>query len=245
MGNKTYILLDHEPWTKRRKELFYDLFFNAGLDLVVLDLSQWLHPNIHNPDEITEAPYLHKITSKFEFNNYLNTQSSENTIIIEEVFRNWDNRKVFKILNNLGFKTVKIELYGNTLLRQTFQDKWLNLRIKDIPRILKGKINAFKLKIYNLVYNIPNSAQLIFSSNSTLPHTHHFNHPDYEVLKFDNVPQIVKDNYIVFCDIFFPYHTDLKYFYKIKHLPNGEKYQQIICNYFDFLEKKWVIRHFE
>lgn len=236
---KKFILIDHEPWTLRRKQLFYDLFEKAGIPLFVWDLSQWLYPGLSNPDELTDTDYLTKVYSHAQFVDLLEKEASQDTVIVEEVFRHkWNNRHVFKELSKRNFTTIKIELYGNTILKNRTLNKILSIPISSYPKKIKSKIESSALTIYNKINKIK-SPDLTFSSNSVLPLTYHINHPDYEDFKFKEHKQLIDGKYIIFCDIFFPYHSDLKFFHGMKRLPDGEKYHAIMTEYFDFLEHKY------
>lgn len=236
---KKFILIDHEPWTVRRKELFYDLFEKAGLDLEVWDMSQVIFPGISNSDQIKEAPYLKKIESEEEFISKLNQEDITNIVIIVEIFRNWKNRRIFKILSDRKVKTVKIELYGNTVIPQPFISKLSYIRIQDICRIIKNKYEILKLKLYNRLNNVNSNADIILSSSAYFKRDFCFNHPDYEKFMFEDEEPFIEGNYIVFCDVYFPFHSEMKYLKKIKKIPDGAHYQFLMRKYFDYLEKKY------
>lgn len=235
---KKFILLDHEPWTIRRKQLFYDLFAKAGIKLHVWDLSQWLYPGLSNPDELENTEYLTKVTDENEFVKLLNKETPEKIIFVEEVFRSWANRRIFKHISDLGFDTIKIELYGNTELRQSLIHKIKFINLKNLPKILKWRICAIETKLYNKINKIKQPVRL-FSSNGNRYRTDAINHPDYESYKFRNHENIIEGDYIVFCDNYFPFHSDLTHFYKFKRLPDGKKYQKTMTRYFDYLEERY------
>lgn len=234
---KNFILIDHEPWTVRRKQLFYDLFEKANIPLKVWDLSQWLYPGFSNPDELSEESYLTRINSYEQYKKELNSIDPENAIIIEEVFRKWENRLVYREVSKRNIKTIKIELYGNTALKESFLNKIKYIKAKDLWRIGKNKIKNVLLKSYNSFYRIKGPSEIY--SSLALNRTKPFNHPDYEDYKFKIHKNLMGCDYIVFCDIYFPYHPDLKFFYGLKKLPSGRKYQQQMCRYFDTLETKY------
>ncbi len=235
---KKFILLDHEPWTIRRKQLFYDLFEKAKIKLYVWDLSQWLNPGLSNPDELKNIEYLTRVLTENQFVSLLENEDSKNVIFVEEVFRSWDNRRVFRHISDLGFDTIKIELYGNSVLKQRFMHRVKFLNINNLPKTICGKLAGIKIRAYNKIRGIKGPIR-IFSSNGWLYRTDAINHPDYENYKFNSHENIIGGDYIVFCDIFFPFHSDLKHFYKIKRLPDGKKYQETMRRYFDYLEEKY------
>lgn len=234
---KDFILIDHEPWTRARKERFYVMFEEAGIELKVLDLSQWLYPGFENPDILPDESYLTKIHSCEEFSDYLSRRNPEKTIIIEECFRNWHTKDVFKILSDFGFKTIKIELYGNTVIKERFSNKIKNMTFSQFFNAVKDKLQGLRLMRYYKRHGIKGPSELLSSNqfNRTLP----FNHPDYEKIHFCGEKEIVDRPYIVFSDEYFPYHSDLKYLMKDKRKYSGEKYQMIMTRFFDYLEGKY------
>jgi hypothetical protein len=63
------------------------------------------------------------------------------------------------------------------------------------------------------------------------------NHPDYEMYIEDN-QSIINEEYIVFLDVYYPLHPDLKYFYKFK-MTSSIEYQDLMNDFFDFIENKY------
>ena len=237
---KKFILIDHEPWTLRRKQLFYDLFEKAGINLTVWDISQWLYPGINISDEISEANYVTKIINQDQFINKLKNEKIDNTIIIEEVIRNWNNRKVFKLLSNYGFRTIKFDFYGHAGLNVSLKDKISNITINKIISFLKHKTYGLLLRFYNS-YNKVNRPERIFSSTHSKYITDQINHPDYELYKFTNPQHIIEEEYMVFCDIFFPEHPDFRYVAKLDNICAPSVYRSKMIRLFDYLESKYHI----
>lgn len=235
---KKFILLDHEPWTLSRKQLFFDLFEKAGIQLEVWDLSQWLHSGLHNPDEIEKASYLSKFSCLKDFENHVAKLDCANTIVVEEVYRNWPNRQVFRILSKYKIPTIKIDLYANSTIPSSWMSRIKRISISSIFTIIKNRSKIIMFELYKSIYGIMPPIRY-FSSNSNSGRTTAINHPDYEKFKFYPEPKLIEDKYIVFCDIYFPYHPDLVYFYRLKKIPNGKRYQQTLINFFDYLEEKY------
>lgn len=240
---KKLILIDHEPWSKRRKELFYDLFKEAGVDLIVFDLYKIIVPNYKVPDFIESAEYLYRFNSINEFAIALAKYNPRNTIIIEEYNKNWENRKILLEINKLGFKKIKLNLYGNSLLLgwggSTYLDRLKRLRKSGLKRAFTTIINSIRYNLYKKFHHIEDTP-IIFSS-SILDKQYPINHPDYEIFHFKSHTNIIQGEYIVYCDDYFPFHPDLSNFYKNKHLPDGEKYLKTMRKFFDNLEKRYNI----
>lgn len=237
---KKFILIDHEPWTLRRKQLFYDPLEKAGINLTVWDISDWLYPGIFITDGIKDANYLTKIKNEEHFLACLKIENPAKTVIIEEVNRNWDNRKIFKILSFYNYKTIKFCFYEHCHLNVTWKDKFKNLTIKKLYNVIKNKFSYCILDIYNKYYNIKKPDR-IFSSNISKYCTDNINHPDYESYRFSQPKNIIDGKYIVFCDIFFPEHPDFLYVSKLKNLSNPIEYRAIMNKFFDYLESKYQL----
>lgn len=236
---KKYILIDHEPWTVRRKELFLDLFNEAGIKLEVWDLSQWLHPGLQMSDEIN-GDYLTKVKSKKEFSLLLKSENPNSTILVEEIIKVWKNRKIYRLISDFGFDTLKIDQYGNGSVINSLRAKLANLTFSSLPGIIKRKFLGESLNLYDRIFQVKKPIR-VFSSNKFVNRTDSFNHPDYERFRFMPHSKVVEGRYIVFCDTFFPYHPDLRHYYNLKNLPDGKKYQESMKCYFDFLESKYGI----
>lgn len=105
--------------------------------------------------------------------------------------------------------------------------------------MIRGKCESLLLESYNSFNRIKGPSEIYSSSvfNQTKP----LNHPDYEEYKFKPHRNIIGGDYIVFCDDYFPYHTDNIYFFNVKELPDGEKYHKTMIEYFDSLEQKYGI----
>ncbi len=235
---KKFILIDHEPWTLRRKELYYDLFADAGVSLTVWDLSKWLHPGLNNPNMIVNEDYLIRVSNEREFKELLDKENPDSTIIVEEVFRNWNNRRVYRDLSERGYNTIKLELYGHATLIQKPAKFLKDLKLSRIPGIIRRRIESIAFKWYISVHKIRKPLRLL-SSNSFLWRTDAINHPDYEKFRFGAHRDIIGENYIVFCDIYFPLHPDLFHFCKIKSKVDVEKYRSEMRKYFDYIEKRY------
>lgn len=244
---KKVIVLDHEPWTLQRKRMIYDLFASAGIRIEVLDLSQWLYEGYSIPDELKDEDYLRRIHSREEFDRLLDEEDPENTIIVNQVYRVWQNRAVYHDVAKRNFKTIFIDFYANSRLRDSgakdshniinrIRDAYLNIVTTKHPTLAE----RLGMKLYFRHHGIK-AFDHGFSSNSLTKGMHGFNHPDYEKFRFQQHRNIVEGRYIVFCDTYFPLHSDLKVLLKEKKAPSAEVYQNLMKRLFDATEEKYGV----
>lgn len=236
------ILIDHEPLTKRRKQLFYlDDFSHDGFNIQVWDISQILHPGIIITDEIYDTR-VYKITSLQDLEAQIKQVDINNTFFIVEVFCNWASRKIFHVISKHKCYRVKIDLYANTNLQKSFSQK-VRDRIKLIfcAKASLEKMSHVAFILYKKIHHIT-LYNRIFSSSSIAPHTDLINHPDYEnFCRIISQPSILNINqYIVFIDTYFPVHPDLIYFrHENPSMDEITKYRASLNNFFNIIEAKY------
>lgn len=234
---KKLILIDHELYTKRRKEIFMiDAFIKSGFNVEIWDISNIVYPNIKYPDELQDK-IVRKLININDLNKRLSLCNIKDTIFIVECLDIWDNRKIYRLLSEYNCYTIKIDLYANTVLKETYKEKISRLFSSTFFSIINGKIKYTFLSLYKKVYKIK-SFDKILSSSSIVYRTDKINHPDYEsYIQEMNDKPIIEGNYIVFCDISFPDHPEFVSLYKKR--PSAIKYRKSLNIFFDFLEKKY------
>lgn len=234
---KKLILIDHELYTKRRKQIFMiDDFIKSGYNVEIWDISNIVYPNIQYPDEINDM-IVHKLYNIDDLQKKLSSCAIKDTIFIVECLLTWNNRKIYKLLSDFNCYIVKLDLYANTVLEESLLNKISRFISKSFFTIINNKLKQLLFIIYKNKYKIK-SFDMVFSSSSIVYRTDKINHPDYESYKKSiEEPALIKDDYIVFCDIFFPEHPDLIFSYKKR--PSTAKYRKSLNVFFDFLEKKY------
>lgn len=232
------VLIDHEPLTKRRKDIFMiDKFISYGYEFEFWNLSSLFDKNINYPDQII-IEHVFNINSIDSLYDMLSKTSIKNTLFIIECFNTWNTRHIFKLLSDFKCYTIKIDLYANTLLKESFFVKFKRIIVRNPIDFIRKCIFNISLYYYKKIYHIK-SFDRVFSSSSLFFRTDKINHPDYEqyLIEKDKDP-VLKQNYIVFCDIFFPNHPDLLRIYN-NNVPNKEKYLKSLNSFFDYLEQKY------
>lgn len=240
MNRKNIVLIDHEPFTKRRKRIFYiNELIELGYHIEVWDLSQLIFPGMHLADEITES-YLLKINSIKTLESKLQNCDIDDTVFFIECLSTWQNRKIFHLLAQYNCITIRMDLYANTTIKVPLWKKIKKLCSNSFFKIVNGKISAFTTRLYSKMYHIQ-IPHYYLSSSRFVNRTNKINHPDYELFKFTDHPSIINQKYIVFLDTYFPYHPDLKYFYNYKINVDvcAERYYGSLNRFFSFLENKY------
>lgn len=235
---KKFILIDHEPFTKRRKELFYiEELINRGIDVEVWDISQYCFPTITIADTLQNEVYVTKISTLKELEVKLQSTPVFRSVFFLEFFRNWNNRELFRLLSDYSCYTIRMDLFANTYLKRSLFRRVKISLSKPLLSVVRNRFNAVRFTLYKKYYHVRFDQEYL-SSSAIVPRTRSINHPDYEKYKFMPHERIVMGNYIVFCDIFFPLHPDFAYFYRL-HLSDGKHYQSVMCRFFDTLEEKY------
>lgn len=241
---KKIIIIDHEPLTMRRSEIFrINELLERGINVEHWDMSQYFHKGMTITDTIY-AEYSHQILNLKELRNAIDYNNISNTLFIVEVFKLFKYRTFFRILAEQHCFCIKLELYATTLSGNL--SLWQKLKIGNIRAIwnaINKRFNYALNLIYFKLYKIHVHALYIGSGNNSLINIH-INHPDWEkaLQVRKNAEYLLSQRYVVFCDEYFPLHPDLFYFEKekIKNLADMVmSYRKSMCSFFDRIEKEF------
>lgn len=236
---KNIVLIDHEPYSTRRRDLFMiEDFTKLGYKYDVWCLAEYLYKGKYKVTDMINSEHLTNIHSLDELESLIRSIDKKKTIFIVECAKTWRNRKIYKLLSDYNCYTIKMDFYANTFIKKPITIKLKQLFSSRCDEIIKSKIDNFCCKLYKKFFNIKDF-RLIFSSSDITQRTDKINHPDYEKIHFEENTPIIKYDYIVFCDVFFPFHPDLINFYHYNNLSDGKSYQQTLTKFFDYLEYKY------
>lgn len=232
---KNIVVICHEPLTNRIKTNFYiDDFIQAGFTVEYWDVSQYMFPGIKLAGQIEEC-YLCKFSDLSEIQSRLRLIDVERTIFIVEVFTNWASRRFYKLLSDNNCFTVRIDMYGNTIMNISKWQKLKNIQIERIFKIITNRLHGSLLKYYKALFKVKDF-DIIFSSSVLYPDRIPINHPDYERYMLN--PVVKEEGYIVFLDVYYPLHPDIIYMMKKKNVSIAN-YQRSLNAFFDKLEDKY------
>lgn len=233
------ILIDHEPFTKRRKELFFiQNFIDEGFHVQVWDISRYLYKSVHIVDTIEHEDYVTQVIDYNQLCHLLAGTDIRNTVFFVEFFDIWKSRLAQQLLSDYHCFTIRMDLFANTTLHESVFRKFKRLFSPLFLEIVQGKLTALFISCYKKLYQVKGVNRYL-SSSSLVKRTDKINHPDYENYRFKKHPPILHGKYIVFCDVFFPFHPDLVYYCNRQNLPDGKKYQETMRHFFDYMEKTY------
>ncbi len=228
---KDLVIMGHEPLSKRLKTIFcIEELIDRGVKLEYWDLSHYFFPGITIPDLETDV-FVKKCVSLENVEHALKEINISNTVFVIEVFNSYINRKFFDVLKSSNCYCIKIDLYANTILPISGRDKYLkwfslkNYTFKKICSFLYVKF--YLIGLYKHV----------LSSSTNSKRDICINHPDFESFMIDS-DALIKENYIVFLDVYYPLHPDLVYYYKFKST-SAEDYYSLMNKYFDHIEQRF------
>lgn len=235
---KNIVIIDHEPFTIRRKDIFYiDQLRERGFDIQFWDCSQYFHPGMVIADTLQET-HVRSFDSLKQIEAALDSTDIQNTIFIVEAFEIWRNRKFFRLLAQHGCYMIRQEMYASATLEDiSLWAKLWEASLLKIIKALRNRILAFGYKLYCKKYKI--SYSLKISSGNSSDINVHINHPDWEnSKKLIAGSRLIDQPYILFLDELFTLHPDMHFFVNEK-VGNTESYHRILNRFFDKLEKKY------
>lgn len=237
---KKIVIIDHEPLTVRRRQIFYiDELRCAEFEVEFWDCSQYFYSGMFIADSL-ESDYLRKFDSLDMLRHALLEEDVQNTVFIVEAFDVWKNRKFFRLLADQGCYMVKQEMYGNTTIGAlSLFTRLMNTSLPTLLSVLWGRINGMRYRWYKLRYGIRYSLMISSGFGADI----RINHPDWEQARdiANDAQRIIDGEYVVFLDEYFPLHPDLKYFIDAK-LPEYSVYQRVMCSFFDAFEQRHGVR---
>lgn len=223
------VLVDNEPFTLRREQLFYinDLI-NDGFCVEVWDVSFFSNVGRDVPDKI-DLNYVHEVNNINKLRLLLDNIEIKETCFIVECNLDRFNYPIFRELCKRECYTVKFDFYSNIIYgKQTLTLKTIGRRMLHLPSFLFNKIIDY-FKWRNINYNV-----YLSPYNSPMV-TGGINHPDYNDFVFHREPPILNYPYIVFCDMYYPLHPEEKALFG--DVDPSSYYNHMKC-LFDYIEKQ-------
>ncbi|WP_071134463.1 hypothetical protein [Millionella massiliensis] len=238
---KRIIIIDHEPLTLRREQIFHmEEFLAAGFELEHWDMSQYFFPGMTLPNTL-QKPYGYSLNSLEELEERLREQPLDQTLFIVEFFNRWCNRKVFRLLNQYGCFTVKLELYSTATLDEL--PFWQKVSLSSPKQIANGifhRIEEAAYRLYQFQHHF-NPYQYAIRSGCKFPADLYINHPDWEqYMTIKDETSKPQKPYAVFLDEYFPLHPDLRYFLG-QDGSGAVEYQHSMNRFFEQVEQRYGV----
>ncbi|WP_333887945.1 hypothetical protein [Sphingobacterium siyangense] len=237
------IILDHEPFSNRKKDHYYiDRFTEDQISIEywsLVDLLPYTKGLKYTYRETQE--YVRYISSKKELIESISVIDNNTTIFIVEVWFSWQTSYIYSLFQQKGIKWVQINYYANPLIPLSSQkslfSRIFDVRLIDIfPKMLERFKNRFFLQKH---IGIP---YLFFSPGSNLENyasrigkisLNYFDIIEYNKVKEES--PIVKGNYLVFLDTMLIDHPDIKMYGYQKGI-EGKVYLEKLNALFDLIE---------
>lgn len=216
------IVLSHEPFRgKMRKHYCMDQFSKDGFSVSFWCIQKLLKYS-------SKSEYL--IQERSEDVVYFNDEHdfiqefqklASDTILCVEIWFNWDSLKIFKMITDKKLKFFRIDHYRNqpvsTSQKQKLVRSIINGDFKKIVAAIKTKTSTKLFSLFTRKQNIwpspltfipgrRSEAEFSNPKNKVISITH-FDYESYE--EFGNTDSLITNKYIVFLDVFLPYHPDI------------------------------------
>jgi hypothetical protein len=238
------VIIDHEPYSFRKKSHYYiDQFLSDGWNV-----EYWAVNNIL--DYTKDVTYLYT-EDDFFVRYFLNEKElldamwkfdPKLTIFIIEIFFNWSTLNIYKTLKRGNYSWIKIDYYFNPT---EFINPPANLidKIFNWQSSLPEKIMRFLFNIKYAKSSLDEPDILFLTGNNKIgagkgkkiETLDYFDVEVYENLKGN--ASILPYKYIVFLDIFLPYHPDAQRSGHYNYI-NPQDYFNKINKFFDQIEKQ-------
>lgn len=239
------VLLLHEPYTRRHRELFgIDALRSRGFNVAVWDVSAYVFPRLRLVDTLDHEAYVVRLTTVDAFAERLRQTDVAHTVFIVECVLNWRTRHIHRLMAEACCRRVRIDLFANNVIPEP-----MSLRIRRLlspvgPDVVRGKMARALMRVYCAAHHI-GPLERYFSSSALSARTDAINHPDYEVYRDElsrpttarALAGLPDEGYIVFCDNYFPLHPDYAIYHHRRRMPAAAAYRRSMCRLFDRLER--------
>lgn len=234
---KRIVIIDNEPYTKRRDEIFYvSALIERGFEVQFWDCSQFFNPGITITDTL-EKPYVSYINNLSNLESLLSKTDIENSTFIVEVAMRWANRKFLRLLAQHKCKMVRQEMFAPTTSPNQIPllTKLKQATPTEILIVLKRRVEGILFRLYARKHKIHYSVRI--SSDSLNITDININHPDWERSQSIIEQKLPSpDRFALFLDQYFPLHPD---FFKYQHkMSSSDTYQQQMRTFFDRFEQE-------
>lgn len=241
-----YIIISHEPFrNKMREDFLMKAMQGKGIDAEYWCVQQVFKysrkATYLNFDAATDVRYIKDKASLIFLLNSL----PFNSIICLDIWYNWETLFLLKEINQRNFKVFAIDYYKNQPSMTSQKDKILRslkqLDIKKIYQALKRHCANYIFSLWTkflgicfppIVFVPGDLAEKYTNKNTKYVSINHFNFMEYELARHS--AKLVSYKYIVFLDIFLPYHPDIS---RIGHSSvSPAAYFAVLNSYFDEIE---------
>lgn len=236
---KDIIIIRHEPLNKHTQEIYMiDELTARGFKVFYWDLSPLCFPGMVLHHEVQVENSL-KIPALASLNEQLQNTEINNAVFIVDVFENWANRKIFKLLKDHACFSVRIDLFADSILPIP-KWKYFNFTWFDVTNFFGKATKKISYSLYKRKYNLDPYQLYLTTAPDTVTPRHKavaINHPDYIKSLLPATQPLVDGKYAVFLDEFFPFHPDLEHMLGIKsNAIEAQAYLDQLNRFFSYVE---------
>ncbi|TDX84096.1 hypothetical protein [Epilithonimonas xixisoli] len=242
------IIIDTEPFSLiRKRNFFVEEFLSRGYNVKHYSLTNFISPpNAVHYTNTTKSELAFYLDTKKEIKKMLRSIDASNTFVFVELHFNRNTYFIFKYLYNLKLIWGRLSYYTNPAVnlykRNTIQTIQRVKRYKSISYV---KFALF-VKLFSKRINKITQSHITFKTgqnDSNFPKSkkmitiNYFDLEEYNLRK--NEPAILEKDYIVFNDIYLPFHPDLQARNKGSEFINPTNYFKELNHFFDKIEKQY------
>ncbi|KAA6343367.1 hypothetical protein EZS27_008958 [termite gut metagenome] len=237
---KKIIILTGEPLTMYTERILcINEFIKEGFNVEYWDCSQYFYLGLSLSDSVLRD-YIFKIKTLHDLRDAFSIINIQDAIFILGAAMRWKYQTFFKLLSQKQCVFIKIDYYANTSIKIPLKEQIKIIFSSRFLELLKREMMNITFSYYNKYIN-GFKYMYYLTSSSIVTSTHKINHPDYEEYQEYIKAQTLTPHmrYIIFSDIYFPFHPDLKYFLAYRVFSNPKEYWKTLTNFFDYLENRF------
>ncbi len=238
---KKIVLIDHEPYTVRRGEIFYvERLIACGFEVEVWNVSAYLYPSL-SLAKSEEKDYVRCCSSYEQIVQQLEKTNIPQTLFVVEVHNQWRHRRIFRLLKEKQCYTIRLSLYeASNLPALPLWQRLKYFEIKNLSFYLRQIGGTLLYDWYKRWYGFK-PYDLWITSCKRKGNVLRINQTDYETYKrVKECDSLVEKPYAVFIDQYFPLHPDFAIFYH-KKLTGEKPYQECLNKFFSQIEQKYQV----
>lgn len=239
------IIIDHEPYTKKKRDLYFiNEFLNDGAEVefwsVCKALKYQKDVKFNHLEHGENVFYLESYEELLERIRLV----GQDTIVILEIWFTWSTIKLFRLLKQRGIKTVQFDYYLNITSAFHKPETLRNIFKKlSFLEFTEKVIKSFKQRTLSFIgskFNWSNKSLLFVTGETGLESSPYnkkkaITYFDVETyLEVKDLPRLFDQKYIVFLDIMLPSHPDVQRL-KVKTIAESIYYLKL-RKFFDKLE---------
>ena len=236
---KKIVCINQYPLNPRSKRLSYiEAFMLTGIKFEYWDTSRFFSMSGMALNSQEDVSYVKRYSTIGELKNALSECDCAHSLFFMGIPERLEDKNFYKLLSDYGCRIIKVDQCASTIR--------IPKSAKDIitficsPNRLNNYFKRLSLKHFFKKNDIHYFD--FFSSSVLSGRTRPINHPDFDDYKIAvkmKKESIIKGQYAVFYDSYFPLHPDFKYIHKLKIKVDYRHYLDSMNRFFTWIERKY------